>query len=456
MNSSTPPRQGDQPHQPRESDHDWINVCPDSGSSQCASSQLESEAQRANRLNRLQHHAVPIQLAHLHPPDLWDLDIRNKFLTKVGTTNKIDNTHLGSPDNIDPSELICSYSPIPGEIMENPKLMDLFHIDYTKPPEVLRLGSKPDLKVPEIEKFSDMFYCIARLRKDLIEYRKAGEGITRHSLIIRRILFEKDCTEGKLKPSLQAVVDKLIKFFISSPTKKAVNYVMEHQKYKYSARRRTMATPIHAMVNFLEQFLSALQLTKIVGKEIQCAQTAKKNAETILRKIEREVKKWDRKSYVQIVLESELEFLGSVYLKILKTCPLVQEMVWYRNNYKPTVESFGDNSVGPLIMHFNQLFEDLWQSEANPNGPRRLGPLNPGCKIWQLDHKASVASIREICVMIKIGPDYNPRKAAEKKRIPPEPAGALKRKHAELTPQATSSNKKRSANPDGPRPNVKG
>ncbi|KAK6355720.1 hypothetical protein TWF718_000113 [Orbilia javanica] len=262
-----------------------------------------------------------------------------------------------------------------------------------------------------------MVRAVAWLKRDLEACREAGEEASKTASLLRKNFLGNPKDGATVDPSFQMTAGRLRKFFISLPTKKAIKYVLEHQTYGYNAQPKRMLAYMHGMVDFVDRFLTTIKLGDTLRKKLEYACELEEAAELALL----EVRSMLKEGYAHGIpqnLETMIEglFQGAerMHWDILATYCLTEQSKWYQDDIAPLIESFGENSVTPVIMVFNDLFRDLWQSEANPNGPRELKPLIPGAKSWDLDSSGFLASIKELCRLIKVYPMKTIKREQEK------------------------------------------
>ncbi|KAF3218307.1 hypothetical protein TWF106_007669 [Orbilia oligospora] len=287
---------------------------------------------------------------------------------------------------------------------------------------------------------------LVKLREDALPaYRMARRRVEQASLFLKEAFLGKSDDDENIDPPFQRAANKLKKFFISSPTKKAVKYVIEHQKYQYNARHHMMTNPIHGMVNLLERYLIIIDSGKEFLKKFEWAMEAKNNVKVILFKTSFMLKQGLRVlDCHQKLLKADFTESEESYIEMLGTCQLVEKYIWFNDFYMPLMETFGQKSVSPIITLFNDLFKDLWHSETNPSGPQKLEPLGPECFLWDIDFDSTLGSIHEICRLIKIDPKKKYKTGKRRQMDGPESSLSQMQDEANLSsPEAISSKKRK-------------
>ncbi|KAK6514847.1 hypothetical protein TWF506_007209 [Arthrobotrys conoides] len=291
---------------------------------------------------------------------------------------------------------------------------------------------------------------LAKLREyEISAYRKAREQVEQTSVLLKDMFLGTGEDEKNVDPPYERAAKKLKKFFVSIPTNQAVQYVMQHGKYKYNARYHMMANPMHGLVNFLERYVVIVNTKNQFLQELELALEAKNNVELTLLDVNWALKgKLGVPEHIQRVIHSDFIELEERYLSILDTCQLPLKRDWYNNEYKPLLESFSENSAGPVITLFNNLYKDLLQSDTNPGGPRPLAALNSGHLPWDLDFDGMLVSVTEVCKLIKIDPKKK-YKSGNRKQVPgPEFSPSQKLNGANTISLEAVSGKKRKRNED--------
>ncbi|KAF3286901.1 hypothetical protein TWF970_008733 [Orbilia oligospora] len=291
---------------------------------------------------------------------------------------------------------------------------------------------------------------LAKLREDALPaYRMAQRRVERASLFLKEMFLGKGDDDKNIDPSFQRAANKLKKFFISSPTKKAVKYVMEHQKHQYNARHYMMTNPMHGMVNLLERYLIIIDSGKEFLKKFAWAMEAKNNVKVVLYETNFMLKNGlGVLGCHQKLLQADFNESEELYMEMLDTCRLVEEYVWFNDFYMPLMESFGQKSVSPVITLFNNLFKDLWHSETNPSGPQKLEPLGPECFLWDIDIDSTLDSIHEICRSIKIDPKKKYKTGKKRQMAGPGSSPAQTQDETDLSSPEAIAGKKRKKNWD--------
>ncbi|KAK6530683.1 hypothetical protein TWF281_007522 [Arthrobotrys megalospora] len=431
-----------------ESSSNWINLSPDPSLFNFPSSPPETEAQKINRLNRIQSHITPVQLTEKLNPRLDDYEkSRLAFLEIVTSGGQIDEKHPGNPDNIDPSVLVALQYPIPYEIMANGNLMDLFHPQYSNPgifhPPQGQFKHLP----PEVQAYSRrMFFLHAKLRNEIPEYHGAVEAINQYAPILRDLFFGQNWLSAELSKTFQDVGDKLKKFFVSLPARKMLRRVMEEGGYGYPGQRDTMTNSVSAMYNFLERYVSCMNLTKIIGLELEKGLIAKQAIEKAFEAIKFQVD--NRKKvpdYIHLANSAETRHLEKMYSAASRLCPLELEAAWYTQAYVNIVEDFGKRKVEAIVNAFNELFKDCWTSEDHPERPQKLRSMVPGGKLWHLDFRDVHESIQKLGYALKIDPESCP---VRKKKGSSSPKSTPTKTKQETTSPESSTRKKRKVSDD--------
>ncbi|KAK6500419.1 hypothetical protein TWF481_010763 [Arthrobotrys musiformis] len=279
---------------------------------------------------------------------------------------------------------------------------------------------------------------LTQLEEELNEYWQVSAAVRDNILYLQYIFFGRIWGGGNVDPSFQDMANKLKKFFVSVPAKKTVNYVISNGKHMYSARRAVVARPMNAMMNFLERYLITLQVRSHISRDIERVERAKRAAGLAIEKISGVLT--EQPSDPSLWGPQKFDNLRKIYEQLSSNCPLPGEGYCLKEVFGPMIELFGQNTVGPLVQSFNDLFQDLWRSEANPNGPQKLLPIGSQFKPWHLDLDATRNSIREICHLIKVAPVEAPLETSlSKKRKSTElsidgPAKKRKGKEKEIVP----------------------
>ncbi|KAF3134653.1 hypothetical protein TWF703_006310 [Orbilia oligospora] len=291
---------------------------------------------------------------------------------------------------------------------------------------------------------------LAELREDALPaYRMAQRRVERASLFLKEMFLGKGDDDKNIDPPFQRAANKLKKFFTSSPTKKAVKYVIEHQKHQYNARHHMMTNPMHGMVNLLERYLIIVDSGKEFLKKFEWAMEAKNNVEVVLFETSFMLKKGlGVLDCHQKLLQADFTESEASYMEMLDTCQLVEEYVWFNDFYMPLMETFGQKSVSPVITLFNDLFKDLWHSETNPSGPQKLEPLGPECFLWDIDFNSTLGSIHEICRLIKIDPKKKYKTGKRRQMAGPGSSPSQMQDETDLSSPKAISSKKRKKNWD--------